>query len=172
MSRYKIGFVGSQGSGKTTLAYELATELKKSGKDVYVLSEVARSSPLPLNEDATKETQFWIFGKQMTREQSSKGEVLITDRTLLDPLVYGIRVCKEYFLCLKPFVKEYMKTYDVIVYLPPNDNYLVDDGIRSTNKGFRNEIDEMTIALLQELEVDYIIGGKGLGLKVLDLIKN
>ena len=57
----KIGFIGSQGCGKTTTAYALATELKKRKHDVYVLSEVARSCPFELNEGATEKSQMWIF---------------------------------------------------------------------------------------------------------------
>jgi len=141
MPTIKIALCGSQGSGKTTEAYELATELKKMGKDVYVLSEVARSCPLPINEGVLLESQYWIIGKQLTREQSCKAEILVSDRSLLDPFVYGMRKFPEDFANLFPFVEAYMKTYDYIIYLPANDEYLKEDGLRSTNKEFRDEID-------------------------------
>jgi len=157
----KIGFVGSQGCGKTTSAYKLAAELKRMGNDVYVLSEVARSCPFKLNEQATQKTQMWIFGKQLTREQSSKGDILISDRTLMDSFCYGIRACPEFFKPLTPFMKEYLKTYDYIFYLEPNDNYLLDDGIRSTNKDFRNEIDKIISKYLVELDVKHITVNSG-----------
>jgi len=156
MREMKIGFVGSQGCGKTTTAYALATELKKRGHDVYVLSEVARSCPFELNEGATEQSQMWIFGKQLTREQSSKGEILVSDRTLMDSFCYGIRACPNFFIPLTPFVKEYLKTYDFIFYLKPKDEYLVDDGIRSTNKEFRDEIDKIITDHIKKLDVDYI----------------
>lgn len=152
----KIGFVGSQGCGKTTTAYELAAGLKKMKNDVYILSEVARSCPFELNEQATQKTQLWIFGKQLTREQSSKGDILISDRTLMDSFCYGIRACPDLFEPLTPFVKEYIKTYDFIFYLEPNDNYLVEDGVRSTNKEFRDEIDSIISKYLKKLDVDYV----------------
>ena len=116
MKKIKIGFVGPQGSGKTTKAYELATYLKKKGHDVFVLSEVARSCPFPINEETGRKSQLWIIGKTLTREQSSKGNILIHDRTLLDCLSYSIYTDNEFFKYLKPFVKEYMKTYDYIIY--------------------------------------------------------
>ena len=152
----KIGFIGSQGSGKTTTAYALATELKKKGHDVYVLSEVARSCPFELNEGASQKTQLWIFGKQLTREQSSKGEILISDRTLMDSFCYGIRACPNFFIPLSPFVKEYLKTYDFIFYLKPKDEYLIDDGVRSTNKSFRDEIDDIIREYITKLDINYI----------------
>ncbi len=156
MAKYKIAIIGAQGGGKTTQAYELATELKKRGRDVYVLSEVARSCPLPLNENATKKSQYWIFGKQMTREQSVKAEILISDRTLLDPFIYGYRKYPDIFETLIPFLNVYMKSYKAIVYLPPNDEYLIDDGIRSTDKKFRDEIDQLTVYFLKKLKINTV----------------
>ena len=152
----KIGFVGAQGSGKTTRAYELATALKKAGKDVYILSEVARSCPFELNEKATEETQLWIFGKQLTREQSSKGQILISDRTLMDSFCYGIRACPRLFKELEGFVREYLTTYDYIFYLKPNNDYLIDDGVRSTNAEFRDEIDNIITGYLEKFSVPYV----------------
>lgn len=156
MGKVKIGFMGPQGSGKTTAAYELATLLKKEGLDVYILSEVARSSPLPLNEGATRESQLWIMGKQLTREQSAKGNVLISDRTLLDGFSYSMRVDPKFFESMKPFIKKYMKTYDTIFYKEPNDKYLISDGTRSINKNFRDDIDRIMKDLVMELDVEVI----------------
>jgi len=152
----KIGFVGTQGTGKTTLGYELAAYLKKQGQDVYVLSEVARSCPLPINEKTTKESQLWIIGKQMTREQSAKGKIYITDRTILDPYCYGLRIDPEFFKKFREFIKAYMTTYDYVFYLPPNDKYLIDDGTRSTNKEFRDEINKLVLETLKDVCPNYV----------------
>ena len=169
--RIKIGFYGPQGSGKTTRAYELATFLKKQGYDVFVLSEVARSCPLPINEKVTREAQLWILGKQLTREQSSKGQILVSDRTLLDAFAYSMRTDPEFFMHLKPFMKEYMKTYDAIVNCRANDEYLIDDGIRSANKEFRDEIDSIMKGLVSDLSVE-TIGDINLDSNILEIIKN
>ena len=156
MKRIKIGFIGPQGSGKTTKAFELATELKKCGLDVILLSEVARSCPFEINEGADKETQLWLLGKQLTREQSMKGQVLITDRTLLDNLVYALRCNQDFFESLKSFVREYVNTYDLIFYMPGRDDYLKDDGIRSVDKEFRDEIEYRLQELMALLDVQYV----------------
>ena len=169
--RVKIGFLGPQGSGKTTKAYELAAFLKKQAYDVYVLSEVARSCPLPINESTTRESQLWILGKQLTREQSSKGQVLVSDRTVLDVLAYSMRTDPKFFITLLEFIKAYMKTYDIIVYCKANDEYLIDDGTRSADKGFRDEIDEIMKSLIFKLDVKYI-DDDNLNEKVLGIIKD
>ena len=155
-SKMKIGFVGSQGTGKTTLSYELAAELKKRGHDVYVLSEVARSCPLPINEETTKESQLWIIGKQMTREQSAKGKIYVSDRTILDPYCYGMRIDPDFFKDFESFIKAYLRTYDYIFYMPPNDDYLMDDGTRSTDTKFRDEIDSLMKWNLDKLKAKYV----------------
>ena len=152
----KIGFIGSQGSGKTTKAYELAAELKKEENDVYVLSEVARSCPFPINENTTREAQLWIMGKQITREQSSRGKILISDRTLLDSYSYAMKKDEPFFKHAKDFIREYMSTYDFVFYMEPSDEYLVEDGTRSVNTDFRDEIDEIMCNLMDEMEVDVI----------------
>ena len=154
----KIGFIGSQGSGKTTTIYQLGADLKKEKLDVFVLTEVARSCPLPINEETTRKAQLWIMGKLITREQSSKGEVLIGDRTILDVFAYSYRVDPEFFEPFKPFVKKYMETYDVVFYLPPNDKFLLKDGFRSTNKEFRDEIDKILKDLIVELDIRVVNG--------------
>jgi len=152
----KVALVGPQGAGKTTKAYDLAAHLKKNGKDVILLAEVARSCPFELNEGATRQTQCWVFGKQMTREQSMKGEILVSDRALLDSYIYGLRSDPELFQHADKFVAAYMDTYDYIFYCPANDEYLVDDGLRSTDKEFRDEIDSMMCAFIMLHDIPVI----------------
>ncbi len=154
----KIGFCGSQGTGKTTTAFALAHALKNMGKSVSFVSEVARTCPkhLPINENSTKEAQLWIMATQIEREQEMTSNIQITDRTLLDSLAYAIRVDKGFFCAIKPFVKKYMKTYDLIIYMKPQDVYLKKDGTRSLNTEFRDIIDAIMKKLLKEMQIQYI----------------
>lgn len=169
----KVAFVGAQGSGKTTTIYQLGADLKKEKLDVFILTEVARSCPFKINKGTTRKAQLWILGKLITREQSSKGEVLIGDRTLLDVLAYSYRVDPEFFESAKPFVKKYMETYDIVFYLPPNDKYLVKDGFRSVDKEFRDEIDKILKDLIVELDIK-VVNGTEHNLKeyVMEMLKN
>lgn len=153
----KIGMIGCQGSGKTTKAFELCYELKKEGLDVQYVLELARKCPFDINKDSVDKTEYWIIGKTLEEEQEITGDIVITDRTLLDNLAYGLYFHKDKFESLKPFVKEYMKTYDLIFLMEPNDDYLIDDGVRDTNKQFRDDIDKTIIDLINELNVSVII---------------
>lgn len=49
----KIAIVGTHGIGKTTLAYQIACEAKKKGKNATVINEIARRCPFPLNDEQT-----------------------------------------------------------------------------------------------------------------------
>ena len=63
-----------------------------------------------------------------------------------------------------------MKTYDAIVNCKANDRYLIDDGVRSTNKDFRNTIDAILRGLTWELGIK-TIEETDLNDKILDIIK-
>jgi len=159
----KVGFSAAQGTGKTTAVYELAALLKKhgTGHDVYVISEVARKCPFLINEKTTIKAQEWIMTKMIQEELEAKAEIIIHDRTLLDSWIYGLRIAPDYFERLRPYVHNYLCGYDIIFVLPPNDKYLTNDGTRSTNKKFRDEIDNLMQAEIKQLpsQVNVIRGG-------------
>lgn len=54
----KIALIGTHGTGKTTLAYDIISKLKKKGIDADFLGEVARICPFPINEQTTKKSQI------------------------------------------------------------------------------------------------------------------
>ena len=54
----KIALIGTHGVGKTTLAYEICSLLKRSGKNVELVTEMARRSPFPVNDATTLEGQI------------------------------------------------------------------------------------------------------------------
>jgi thymidylate kinase len=141
----KIGFTGPQGSGKTTAAAETMADLRKKGYDAHMVTEVARSMPrgLSINKEATWQSQTWIFGRMICKELETKGDIIICDRTLADVLAYTMRIDAAYAGTMRPFIHQYMKTYDLIFNLPARKEYLIDDGIRSTDHAFQQQIDTL-----------------------------
>jgi len=153
----KIAFIGTHGVGKTTLAHELVSKLKRKGVDADFLGEIARKCPFPINEQASKKTQIWIILSQIIGEieEEGKSEFLVCDRSVLDGYCYyadkfGISGVIE------PIVAEHMKTYDCLVKLPIRQGFLKKDKIRSVDSGFQKRIEVMMNKLLKRLEIKYI----------------
>lgn len=156
MKVIKVAFCGTQGTGKTTAVLELAGALKKQNKNVFTIMNVARRCPLKINENATINSQFWILGERLKKEQEAQKGIIISDRTLLDVFAYLYRVSNHVADELREFIKGYMHTYNVIFYMHPVEGYLKNDGKRSVDKKFQAEIKDIIDIELEEMKVDVI----------------
>jgi hypothetical protein len=144
---FKIALVGTHGVNKTTIAYELAGVLKRRGKTVELLTEIARESPFPLNEQATREAYQWIIAKQIQLEieKLPRAEILVCDRAVLDNFAYYIRrfaATGHQCEALHAYCRSWMTSYDLLVRLPIVQA-LTADGFRSTDINFQREIDAL-----------------------------
>lgn len=142
---FKVALVGTHGVNKTTLAYELAGALKRKGRTVELLTEIARECPFPLNEQATREAYLWIIARQVQLEieKAPRADVLVCDRSVLDNFAYYVRrygSTSEQAEALGSHCRSWMKSYDLLVRLPIAQA-LAADGFRSTNEQFQREID-------------------------------
>lgn len=153
----KIAFIGTHGTGKTTLAHELVSKLKKKGIDAGFLSEVARSCPFPLNEETTKKSQVWIILSQIIREMEAeeKCETLVSDRSVLDGYCYYVNKFGRSKI-LEPLVREHLKTYSFLIRIPIRKEFLKKDKVRSTDLNFQESVDKQFDILLKEFNVKYI----------------
>ncbi|HZM84997.1 MAG TPA: AAA family ATPase [Blastocatellia bacterium] len=141
----KVALVGTHGVNKTTIAYELAGVLKRQGRTVELLTEIARECPFPLNEHATREAYQWIIARQVQLEieKSPRADVLVCDRSVLDNFAYYVRRYGsqgEEAEALGLYSRGWMRTYDLLVRLPVVEA-LAPDGFRSTDAMFQREID-------------------------------
>ena len=155
----KTGIMGTHGTGKTTLALCLAADLKKNhpGEKVGLLTEVARACPFPVNENATREAQLWIFHRQMTAEieMTAQNEMLICDRTILDSLAYSQWAGFEDIVATYlPIALDWMDTYDEIFFMQSN-NGLADDGFRSIEPEFQKGINLILKRWLKLYDLTY-----------------
>ncbi len=144
-SLFKVALVGTHGVNKTTIAYELAGVLKRKGRTVELLTEIARECPFPLNEQATRDAYQWIIARQvqLELEKSPRADVLVCDRSVLDNFAYYVRRygdVGEEAEALGRYCHSWMRTYDLLVRLPIVEA-LAADGFRSTNEDFQREID-------------------------------
>jgi len=146
----KIAFIGSHSVRKTNAVHSFAGAVGRSGRSVEVGREVIRFNPLGLNEGATPEAQLWVIMAQIQQELElrNRAEVLVTDRSVIDNLAYYLRTTRgEDPFDLKPLVRNWCNTYDLMVRLLP-DVPLKVDGVRSTNDRFRNEIEQILDTIL------------------------
>lgn len=153
----KIGISGTHGTGKSYTLYELANKYKIDypNKEVTVITEVARQCPFEINQNASLKAQQWMISKQiqMEIEAEKNCDVVITDRTLVDYLAYTKYGYREFFHRFLPYLKYYVSSYDKIYFKSlMNNQYIVDDGTRSTDKHFQNEIDKIIQEIYKMLQ--------------------
>ena len=154
----KVAFIGSHGTRKTTYSHGLVFHLKENEVNADLLYEVARKSPLPINEGRTPSTQRWILHTQIAEElayEKQNLDVLVCDRASLDNYAYYVEKFGRDEV-LDTLVKDHMKTYDTLIKVPIVDREIIEDGIRSTDKLFQKNIDLTVDNLLKEFGADYI----------------
>lgn len=156
--------MGSHFVGKSTTVEKLVSALREKGHDVAHIPEVVRDCPFPINEETTFQAQFWILIEQIRREMElHKGNViLVTDRTVLDNFAYMYRrwkqraVSDEQLKAAENLVRHWIKSYDLLFLLEPFEMEIAEDGFRSTDREFRNEIHGIILHLIGEADVDVI----------------
>ena len=148
-----ISFSGAQCTGKTTLL----KHLKEYNAHINFVPEVTRLIKreycVAINEAGDEMTQALIITEHYKNIHKHKQQdrSTILDRCILDGLVYTWWLeehmqlsdwCYDY----AAWVYRYMDKYDVIFYTDPVDVEIEDDGERSVDEVFRNEIiDEFEI---------------------------
>lgn len=144
----KIALIGSHGTGKTTLCYDLAARLKRQDLSVEIVREVARRCPLPLNRQTTLAAQQWILHQQIADEIAATDQyrIVLCDRSILDNYAYLVARLGPRDE-LEPLVAEWLRSYDglfkVPVLQPPRF-----DGTRDLSEAFQAGIDGTIDALL------------------------
>jgi hypothetical protein len=151
--RLKIAFVGTHGVGKTTLCFDLASQLKRLDLGVDIVKEVARRCPLPINEETTPDAQAWILHTQIAEELEAAAtyEVVICDRSVLDNYAYLVaRVGRR--PDLDPLVGGWIRGYDALFKVPVIGAPSF-DGTRAVSRAFQMEIDATIDQLLVDFDV-------------------
>ena len=154
----KIAFIGTHGVGKTTLAYGLASRLKRRDVNLDVVVEVARRCPLPLNEGTTLEAQSWILHSQIADElaAASRSPVVICDRSVLDNYVY-LLFARGRQPALEPLIESWCATYGLLVYVPALEGSEAQaDGVRTTDPAFRRQIDDRLRHELEDRRIEVL----------------
>jgi nicotinamide riboside kinase len=145
----KLALIGTHGVGKTTLAFEICALLKISGYSVEMVSEIARGSPFPVNEGTTLESQLWILHQQVAAEleMAQRAQYVVCDRAVIDNYAYLSNKFDRQ-THLEPMLAHWLKSYDLLIYVPLHDGHITADGFRSENIEFQYTIDARVRSLI------------------------
>jgi AAA domain-containing protein len=145
----KLALIGTHGVGKTTLAYETCSLLKKAHYNVELVTEVARQSPFPVNAATTLEGQLWILHAQIAAElnASRRAPHIICDRSVLDNYCYLVNKFGRQPQ-LEAWLEWWMESYALLVGVPSAFDEITPDGFRSEDRIFQRRIHDLLNELL------------------------
>jgi len=156
----KIVITGAQGTGKTTLASRLASELNlplipECSREVARRIGITHLSQLSVEGF----TRFEELCLENQLAEEGKHASFVSDRCTLDGAVYWLKWLES----VRPpeetegFVnkaRENMVNYDYIFYLPVEFSPAW-DGFRSTDMTYQKEVEAYFLKLLENWEVEY-----------------
>jgi len=156
MSKIKIAFIGSHGTGKSSAASHLGAVLKQNNpaKSIKIIEENVREvSRLVGGKINTPEFQKLCMVQHLTQEFSAEQlyDVVICDRSAVDTLIYGLvynlKLPSEYF----SLAINHLNTFHKIYFVRPDSPgaYIANDNFRDTNIEIRAEVDKEFERLLK-----------------------
>ena len=156
-----ISFTGAQSTGKTTLLNNI-----RSLNPFYieyvaeVTRRIKREFNLPINESGGDLTQTMIMSDHIANVyQKYNCDNVILDRCALDGIVYTQwlynkgKVSKEVLQWAKKIYNTLIGEYDVIFVTNPADVPLVNDGERSVDNKFREEIIDIFDMYIDDMKI-------------------
>ena len=140
----KIGICGAHSVGKTTLLNALRSE--EFFKDYTIADEVTRKLKkrgMNINEAGDDLTQIAVMDSHIVNAFLYNN--MLTDRTAVDGYVYTAwlwsekKVSDETLEYANTVMHRLIPQYDIIYYIKPEFD-IADDGVRSTDQKFRDDI--------------------------------
>jgi len=155
----KIAITGAQSTGKSTLLNFLKKDDDLKGFEfIEELTRQIAAKGININEEGSNFSQ--IFTVTIHAENIVKKH-FISDRCALDGLVYtkwlydNKKVDKWMLDYAEGVAKEVLPRYDYIFYLPA-EIPIEDDGVRSSNVEFRDQILDIFKYYIQELDIKIV----------------
>ena len=161
-----IMIMGAPSSGKSTLAAEVHTELKKKSKNSIFVSEVATDFIAEYGIPNSPIDQMVIFYKQLNKETmflSSKDYVICDSSSILNYFyfrqLFPERLSNKDIATINHLQKEILKhinTIDKIFYVPPIEIEDTYDGIRYHDMKAITKIDKWIKSYLELENISHI----------------
>jgi len=154
-----ISFTGAQSTGKTTLLNSIKDLNPYLDSIDEVTRRIKREYNLPINEDGGDITQTMIMSDHIANIFRKYDSDVIFDRCALDGVVYTQwlynkgKVSKEVLQWAKKIYNTLIDKYDAIFVTSPEDVPLVDDGERSVDIDFREEIIDIFNMYIDDIKI-------------------
>lgn len=152
----KIVFAGTQSTGKTTLV----NKMQESGlfNDYDFVTSIPRSLGNPFGVDGNDKTQRDIMSTHLSNLQKPN---FIADRGILDCFTYTLyqfnnKKIKASTLLNQIDTLNQIVDYDKIFFIRPEFE-IVDDGVRSLDKEFQDEVNAIYEQVIQYIGEDKVV---------------
>tara|TARA_X000001316_G_C917095_1_gene31336 strand:- start:617 stop:1135 length:519 start_codon:yes stop_codon:yes gene_type:complete len=151
----RIALVGASSTGKTTV-YELLKNKLPKYEFVNESTRTVAEYGFPINEQGTSETQLAISSFHL--EALLRPYNMILDRCYLDLVVYSSLMpncSEETFGYIDATWERIKDEYTHYIYFPIEFD-AVDDGVRSVDENWRQDVDKEFYLNLQEVRQPYL----------------
>lgn len=161
----KINFVGSQGTGKSTLLESMRkdSEFKGLKFQTEIVRDLVKKKNLSINEFGDANSQRIFFNAY---EKVLQKTGYVSDRCLIDVHAYTnwlydhkstnkeqeLKSLYEEILRQRTSIRN--RDFGLVIYFPIEFD-IVADGVRSVNKEFQKEIDGIIIDTLTKFDISY-----------------
>ena len=158
----RIGLTGTMSCGKTTLAKALGETNRLKDHNVQTeRSKYLRDLGIPLNTDSTLKGQF-VFLAERASELLQPS--IITDRTIWDVCAFTMNsqtINEHEKLSFVQTALLLKNEYDIVFYVDPIGVKMEDNGIRTTDLQYREQIDNTIRELLKMHPPHLLVNVKG-----------
>ena len=148
--------------GKTTLVNAMrAHDAFKDYETATERSKYLMNLGIPLNTDSTLKGQFIFLAERATELMVDN---IITDRTIFDvcaftALAKSIKDSKKYWF--EKAAMQLVSEYDWIIYVSPEGVDIENNGVRTTDADYRQEVDYQIKQMLERYKPNNIIEVQG-----------
>ena len=171
----KIGFCGTVSVGKTTLVNSLS-ELPEF-KDYETRTERSkylRDLGIPLNTDSTLKGQTIFLAERCSELLQDN---IITDRTIIDVMAFTSQAKSINYKDKQDFINlavDLISEYDYIFYVDPVGVEIEDNGVRTIDAKYRDEINYMINFYITKhsFRINNLVKIKGSNEERIEMVKN
>lgn len=163
---FRIGFIGSGGTGKTTVAEKILEarpdfQLMPSAPRAVMAKRGLRDNMLrTLPPDVALDLQREIWRQKVKQEQEWKDYKYIADRTLLDHFAYvlyragHVIVTPEELREKEEAIRRDLLTYDLVYFFPTGEFLPPRDDFREHSAGYFHALDTIMRGLIAKLDTE------------------